>query len=122
MKILLDMNLSPTWVEVLACSGFDAVHWSHVGRCDAIDSEIMLWAEKNGCVVFTHDLDSGDILAATNAEGPSVIQLREQNIDPSAAGNLVVAALRQFEAQLSAGALIVVDANKVRARILPIRR
>lgn len=122
MKILLDMNLSPKWASMLHGSGFECIHWSSIGRQDAFDSEIMRWAKDNDHIVFTHDLDFGDILAATNAEGPSVIQLRAQNIDPSATGPLVVAALRQFRKQLESGALIVVDENKARARILPIRR
>ncbi|MCF7817684.1 MAG: DUF5615 family PIN-like protein [Kiritimatiellales bacterium] len=122
MKILLDMNLSPKRVSVLHGSGFECIHWSSVGRQDALDSEIMLWAKENDHIVFTHDLDFGDILAATNAEGPSVMQLRAQNINPAVAGPLVVAALRQFRYQLQSGALIVVDENKTRARILPIRR
>jgi len=28
MKLLLDMNLSPTWVRFLEENGFEAVHWS----------------------------------------------------------------------------------------------
>jgi hypothetical protein len=31
MKILLDMNLPPRWVEFLQHEGFEAVHWSTVG-------------------------------------------------------------------------------------------
>jgi predicted nuclease of predicted toxin-antitoxin system len=31
MKLLLDMNLSPTWVGFLEENGFEAVHWSTVG-------------------------------------------------------------------------------------------
>jgi hypothetical protein len=27
MKLLVDMNLSPRWIEYLKQSGFDAVHW-----------------------------------------------------------------------------------------------
>lgn len=122
MKILLDMNLSPKWVPVLASAGFEVIHWSDVGKPDALDSKIMHWAKEHGHVVFTHDLDFGDILAATNADAPSVIQIRTQNLHPDYLGKSVVAALRQFSAQMEQGALIVIDENKVRARILPIRR
>ena len=31
MKLLIDMNLSPSWVEALRVMGFEAVHWSNVG-------------------------------------------------------------------------------------------
>jgi predicted nuclease of predicted toxin-antitoxin system len=122
MKILLDMNLSPLWVPVLTQAGFETVHWSAVGRQNAPDSELMLWAKQNGYVVFTHDLDFGDILAATNADAPSVIQVRTQNLHPEFLGASVVRILNQFREQLLSGALIVIDEQKTRARILPIRR
>ena len=57
MKILLDMNLTPDWCEVLRRSGYDAAHWSEVGDPRAPDTEIMEWAATNGYLVFTHDLD-----------------------------------------------------------------
>jgi predicted nuclease of predicted toxin-antitoxin system len=120
MKLLVDMNLSPDWVAVLQKSGWAAVHWSEVGNPRAADSEIMAWAKQSRHVVFTHDLDFGTALALTQAEGPSVIQVRTQDVTPSAVGPLVLNALRQFEAELERGALIVLDEANVRARILPL--
>ncbi len=77
MKLLLDMNLSPLWVEHLRTSGWEAVHWSEIGDIRAPDTVIMQWALENGFIVFfTHDLDFGALLAATRANGPSVIQIR----------------------------------------------
>ena len=57
MKILIDMNLSPKWSEVLSRHGHEAVHWSTIGEFNADDFEIMRWAAENGYIVFTHDLD-----------------------------------------------------------------
>ncbi len=31
MKLLVDMNLSPAWVDVLRQAGFEAIHWSEIG-------------------------------------------------------------------------------------------
>lgn len=31
MKLLIDMNLSPLWVDTLTRHGWEAVHWSTVG-------------------------------------------------------------------------------------------
>jgi predicted nuclease of predicted toxin-antitoxin system len=87
----------------------------------AADSEIMAWAKQNNCVVFTHDLDFGTMLALTQADSPSVIQVRTQDVTPVAIGNLVTNALRQFQPELEQGALIVLDEAQVRARILPLR-
>ena len=82
----------------------------------------MDWTRANDYVVFTHDLDFGTILAVTRAEGPSVLQVRAQNVLPEHLGEVVIAALRQFAQQLEAGALITVDEGTSRARILPINR
>jgi predicted nuclease of predicted toxin-antitoxin system len=120
MKLLVDMNLSPDWVAVLKQAGWETIHWSDVGNPRAADSEIMAWAKQNAHVVFTHDLDFGTMLALTQAEGPSVIQVRTQDVTPAAIGKLVVNALRQFQPELAKGALIVLDEANVRARILPL--
>jgi predicted nuclease of predicted toxin-antitoxin system len=64
MKILIDMNLSPTWVQFLVAHGIDAAHWSTIGDASAPDSRIMDYAASNKLVVFTHDLDFGMLLAA----------------------------------------------------------
>jgi predicted nuclease of predicted toxin-antitoxin system len=31
MKTVIDMNLSPRWVQVLKDAGFEAAHWSAIG-------------------------------------------------------------------------------------------
>lgn len=82
MKLLLDMNLSPLWIEFFERNGWIAVHWSSIGNARATDREIMEWARANNYVVFTHDLDFGTILAATRAGNPSVIQVRTQDVLP----------------------------------------
>ena len=41
MKLLVDMNLSPSWVKYLAEAGFEAVHWSEIGSGSAPDAELM---------------------------------------------------------------------------------
>lgn len=109
IRILIDMNLSPEWVSELARHGYDAVHWSTVGNPRAADAVIMAWARANNRAVFTHDLDFGTLLALTHADGPSVVQVRGQNILPQHMAPLVVAALRQYEHALTSGALVVIE-------------
>jgi predicted nuclease of predicted toxin-antitoxin system len=120
IKILIDMNLSPEWVSVLQDAGWPAVHWSAVGDPKATDRTIMDWADANGYAVFTHDLDFGTILALTHKSGPSVLQVRGQDVLPDHIGNLVVAAIGQHESDLENGALVVIEESKNRVRILPI--
>lgn len=122
MKILIDMNLSPDWATALAAANFEAVHWSSVGSPRAEDTEIMAYARANGYLVFTHDLDFGTLLALTQAESPSVIQVRAQNILPAHLARTVIEVLRSYQSVLEQGALIVVDENRARVRILPLQR
>ena len=48
MKVLVDMNLSPSWVEFLTARGVAATHWSQVGDPRAKDSTVMEWALAGG--------------------------------------------------------------------------
>lgn len=120
MKLLVDMNLSPRWVRMLADAGMEAKHWSTLGANNAPDSEIMAYARANDCVVLTHDLDFSAILAATQGEKPSVVQIRADDVSPEAIGKQVVVALLQMASELEAGALLTVDPNRTRLRVLPL--
>ena len=93
-------------------------HWSAIGAGNAPDTEIM--QRDNGCAVFTHDLDFGIVLAHSRDGGPSVIQVRTQDVSPDHLGTLLVTALRTHGEALTSGALLTVDEAKSRVRILPI--
>lgn len=121
MKLLVDMNLSPRWVRVLVNAGFEATHWSTLGAMSAPDAEIMAYAKVNDYVVLTHDLDFGAILAATHGEKPSVVQIRADNVSPDVIGMQVVTALQQMAVELEEGALVTVDPNRTRLRVLPLQ-
>lgn len=119
-RLLLDMNLSPEWLPVLRTHGWEAEHWSTVGDPGASDQDIMNWAVAHEYVVFTHDLDFGTMPALSHESGPSVFQVRAENILPAYLEDSVVAALSQHESDLSSGALVVVDESRSRVRVLPI--
>ena len=120
LNILIDMNLSPDWVEALRMHGLHSIHWVSIGRANAPDSEIMAWARSNSHIVLTHDLDFGTMLALTHSTGPSVIQVRARNVLPDHLAPLVAAVLNRHEADLNSGALIVVDEARSRVRLLPL--
>jgi predicted nuclease of predicted toxin-antitoxin system len=121
MKILIDMNLSPDWVEVLRQAGHEAVHWSSVGQPQVPDAEILQYARERGQVLFTHDLDFSALLASSRRIGPSVIQVRTHNVLPDSIGSLLIAVLEEHATALQDGALISVDEQTARVRILPIK-
>nr|WP_242465851.1 DUF5615 family PIN-like protein [Candidatus Hamiltonella defensa] len=116
------MNLSPRWSNVLATAGIDAVHWSTLGANNAPDSEIMAYARTNDYIVLTDDLDFSAILAVTHGEKPSVIQVRTNDVSPDVIGKQIVAALNQMASELEAGALLTVDTNRTRLRVLPLQQ
>lgn len=121
MKLIIDMNLSPRWVSVLADVGIEAAHWSTLGAKNAPDSEIMAYASANNYVVLTHDLDFSTILAASHGEKPSVVQIRAEDVSPDVIGKPVIAALRQMADELEEGALLTIDPARTRLRVLPLQ-
>lgn len=122
MKLLIDMNLSPRWVNFLNDHDFAATHWSTVGVNNAPDQIIMSYARQHNYVVITLDLDFSAILSATQGEKPSVVQLRADNSNPDIIGSRVIAALKQMSTELSLGALITIDAHRTRLRVLPLQQ
>jgi predicted nuclease of predicted toxin-antitoxin system len=121
MKILVDMNLSPRWVDLLTNAGIKAAHWSALGPADAPDVVIMAFAHANDYVVLTHDLDFSAILAATHGDKPSVVQIRADDVSPDVIGKLVTGALSQMADELNQGALLTIDPRRTRLRVLPLR-
>lgn len=120
LAVVVDMNLSPDWAPLLGTHGHAVVHWSAVGAAGTPDPDIMAWAGANGHVIQTHDLGFGRLFATTHATGPSVVLVRGNAPAPQAFGPVVVQAITQYEAELLAGALVVVDATRRRVRVLPI--
>ena len=54
MKLVVDVNLPPKWVEFLATGGIQAVHWSSVGDLRATD------ALESGAIVTIDEIAAGD--------------------------------------------------------------
>jgi predicted nuclease of predicted toxin-antitoxin system len=122
VKLLVDMNLSPSWVERLARHGFDAVHWSTIGAATAPDVEILTWANEHELVIITNDLDFSAILAAGAVDGPSVVQLRTQDLILASAARIVARALEAHREDIERGALLSIDEGGTRVRMLPLKR
>jgi predicted nuclease of predicted toxin-antitoxin system len=120
MKLLIDVNLSPRWVEVLIEAGLEAHHWSALGPTNAPDSQIMAFAAEKDYVVLTNDLDFSAILAATHGKKPSVVQIRAGILSPRTIGAQVISALKQMTKELNDGALITIDTNRTRLSVLPL--
>ncbi len=114
------MNLSPDWVREFKLHRIEATHWSSVGLHDAPDNEIMDWARKNQYSVFTHDLDFGTALALTKVDKPSVVQVRTQNVTVTYLSPILIPVINKYTDLLDKGAILVIDEEKQRIRILPL--
>jgi len=91
------MNLSPEGVKIFANSGIEAKHCSDIGDKSATDEVIIQWALNNNYIVFTNALDFGSLLAATQAQFPSVIQVRTQDLLARNLEKIVINALKSFQ-------------------------
>lgn len=120
MKILVDMNLSPGWVALLNARGWDAVHWSQVGRSNAPDTELFRHAREAGLVVLTQDLDFNRLLFHSQDSGPSVILLRLTNEFDEGSRTRVCDLIASAEEALQQGALLTISAQHARLRKLPL--
>jgi predicted nuclease of predicted toxin-antitoxin system len=124
MRLLIDMNLSPGWDPgwnpALPAHAITSIHWSAVGLPSAPDRKIM--GQAQGCNVVSCERSLSEVLAATSADGPSVVQLRATDVLPSALVSTLATVLRTYRAELMAGAVVSIDQARARVRTLPLAK
>ena len=108
-------------VHALRDRGHDVVHARDENLHRAEDAQILEKAAREGRIVLTFDLDFGDLLAAALRTIPSVMIFRLHNQIPSSVSPRVLQVTSEAEADLSAGAVIIVEDARYRIRRLPIR-
>lgn len=121
MKFLVDQNLSPLIAVGLSQAGHDTVHTRDLGLERASDAVVLARALAEGRIVVSADTDFGTLLAASRADGPSVVLIRRTS-DRSAHRLLAVllANLAAAEEALAEGAIVVLEDDRVRIRLLPL--
>jgi predicted nuclease of predicted toxin-antitoxin system len=95
MRLLIDMNLTPRWVQYLAGAGHECFHWSELGAVAAPDSEICKYARDHRFVLLTNDMDFPRILAHTAEAKPSVVLLRGEPLVPELRGASLLSAIAE---------------------------
>jgi len=115
MKFLADMGISPKTVAFLKELGYEAVHAHSLGIDKWTDQDILEKAHKEKYILLTHDLDFGELLAASGGRFPSV------NMHPEQANRNLKAVITQQHKALQEGALISVTEGQIRIRLLPVK-
>lgn len=80
MIFLLDQGLPRSTVTHLASAGVSAQHVGLLGMATASDHQILDLARQSKSVVVTLDADFHRLLAASNANVPSVVRIRMQGL------------------------------------------
>jgi predicted nuclease of predicted toxin-antitoxin system len=120
MRFLADMGVSQQVVEWLRTNGHEAVHLRDEGLQRLPNGEIFQKAAREQRIVLTFDLDFGEILAASGGQIVSVILFRLRNTRASFVIQRLDDVLKQSSADLSQGAIVVVEDGRHRVRSLPI--
>lgn len=119
MKFLADMGISPRVVSALREHGHDAVHLHEQGLGQMTDGDILAKARNEGRVLLTHDLDFGELLAASGGKLPSVIIFRLRDMRADNVNFHLFKILEKQSSALEKGVVCSVTERKVRIRELP---
>jgi predicted nuclease of predicted toxin-antitoxin system len=120
MRFLADMGVSQQVTEWLRANGHESVHLRDEGLQRLPNGEIFQKAGREQRIVLTFDLDFGEILAASGGQAISVILFRLRNTRTDFVIRRLNDVLNDSSADLSRGAIIVVEDGRHRVRILPI--
>ena len=119
MRFIADMGISPKIVDSLQHRGHQATHLQDEGLYSLADPDILKKARREKCIVLTHDLDFGDLIAASGADLPSVVIFRLRNMRPENVDQYLLKVISQYSEPLENGAIIIVSEGRIRIRELP---
>lgn len=121
MKFLLDMGIPPSCVDFLTDQGHEAVHLRALGLHKLTDQEILEKSRVEYRVLVAHDLDFGDLLAASGEALPSVITFRVRDMRHTNVNRYLERILARHLEALDRGAILSITEGRIRVRMLPIR-
>lgn len=120
LKFLADIGISPKAVAFLRSEGYDALHLIEEQLERLSDGEIIEKAKSEGWVILTHDLDFGDLMAASGDSLPSVVIFRLSDMRPANVTLHLRLVLAHYENLLRNGAILSITQGRVRVRRLPV--
>ena len=120
MRLLLDMGAAPRTAAFLREHGHDAVHLREQNLQRFADEAVMRKAADEKRVLVTFDLDFSRLLALQRLSQPSVILFRFEKYTIDLINALLMDILEAHGQALESGAIVVVEAARIRVRSLPI--
>jgi len=120
MKFMLDMGISPKTAVFLRNLGYDAIHLHDLKSDRSTDPAVMQMARNEERILLTHDLDFGELIAASGANAPSVIIFCLRNMNPKHVNRFLNGIITEHQDALEKGAILSVTEGQVRVRLLPL--
>jgi predicted nuclease of predicted toxin-antitoxin system len=100
---------------------YDAIHTRDIGLSRAPDIDVMARAKLDGRVLITADTVFGELRARSGDNAPPVLLLRRHDRRRAkAVAELILANLEAIDSDLTSGALVVFNGDRIRIRALPI--
>jgi len=121
MRFLVDNALSPLMARYLQKQGYDAVHVRDIGMRNASDVEILQLAREQQRTLISADTDFGYLLAVREDKWPSLTLFRRSDNRPDSLNDVLERNLGRVLDYLQCGAIVVLDDERIRVRLLPIR-
>ena len=122
MKLLFDESCPKSAAERLRELGHDAVHTSEINLSGAPDPDVIARALADKRVLITLDADFHSLLALSGASAPTTIRIRAERLKGADCAELVARVTAACAADIDLGAAISVDLQRVRVRLLPLKR
>lgn len=113
MKVLLDSCVWSGAKVALTQAGHE-VEWCGDWRSDPGDEEILKRASNDGKVVVTLDKDFGELTVLRGMRHAGIVRL--VGIRANDQGTAAATALQKYAADLGSGAIVTVEASRVRIR------
>ena len=120
IKIKLDENISRHLKPLLKQEGHEAITAGEEGLLGKRDVEIGNAAKAEGRILFTLDLEFGDLRKFPPGNHPGTVLFRPQSMGPGSVNRFITEFVRETDLALLAGCVVVVDPTRVRIRRPPL--
>lgn len=120
MKVLLDMPVSSSLLDVLHTHGHEGVHAHELGLDRATDRQLLELARQENRVIITADMDFPRLLALSSMSGPGLILFRGGNYSDAEMRDLLNRVLTEVSTEMLESSVCVVDRKRIRCTRLPL--